>query len=406
MIDRPALLPPNASQYELAIAEAVAQWWDIPVAHLDTLWDPRQIPADLLPFLAWALSLDIWNDRWDISKKRSVTARSVALSRLRGTEPAFREFLNIVDARLVEFLPPPQGLFPKNQWTGDQLRKWRNQFPEIRVYPFRIRHTLPRNMLTIGQPWFGSRHILRPSVAGIYGGRRATWVKEGVETNVSVRVDVGSGEFARGIFTVVLPTSLPRLAPSFITGRNVIPRSSTAKSRNYIYGQGARTPDLLQPGTAISLEPDHVAAQHVVRGGFFLGKGHTLSMILRRSVAAEHVYDSVRIYDPESAITFGAPRKGGWILGSSKLRQKPFLLRITADLSRKRRGGLVVGKSFPQIVRPFDTARVDEGLSAVRAAKIGRDRVMVRTNLHREINASDSIRPDGSFRVGQIVQSL
>lgn len=406
MTDNPALLPQNATQYELAIAEAVAAWWDVPVALLDTLWDPRKIPADLLPFLAWALSLDLWNDRWDISKKRSVTARSVPLSRIRGTEPAFREFLDIVDARLVEFLPPPQGLFPKNQWTGDQLQKWRSQFPEIRVYPFRIRHELPRNQLTVGEPWFGSRHVLRPSVAGQYGGRRATWVKDGVETDVTVRVDVGTGEFARGIFTVMLPTTLPRLTAPFIAGRGFVPRASTTKSRVYIYGEGTGSPDLLQPGTSIALEPDHVAAPHVVRGGFYLGKGHTLSMILRRSIAAEHVYDSVRIYDPVSAIEFGPPRKGGWILGSSKLRQKPFLLRITADLSRRRRGGLVVGKSFPQIARPFDTARVDEGLSAVRAAKIGRDRVMVRTNLHREINTSDSIRPDGSFRVGQIIKSL
>jgi hypothetical protein len=402
--DTTALLPQNATQYELAIAEAVAAWWDVPVALLDTLWDPRKIPADLLPFLAWALSVDIWNDRWDISKKRSVTARSVALSRMRGTEPAFREFLDIVDARLVEFLPPPQGLFPKNRWSGDQLQQWRSQFPEIRVYPFRVRHVKPRNQLTIGQPWFGSRHVLRPSVAGQYGGRRATWVKNGVETGVTVRVDVGTGEFARGIFTVMLPTTLPRLAPSFIAGRGFFPRPSTAKSRVYIYGEGVRTPDLLPPGVPVSIDPDHVAAKHVVRGGFFLG--HTLSMVLRRSVAAEHVYDSVRIYDPAVAIQFGTPRKGGWILGSSKLQQQPFLLRLTADLSRRRRGGLVVGKSFPQIARPFDSSRVDEGLSAVRAAKIGRDRMMVRTNLHREINPTDSIRPDGSFRVGQIIQSL
>ena len=398
------LLWPHRTKYETAISEAVADWWKIPVDVLATIWDPRTCPENVLPYIAWALSVDLWSDKWSISKKRSVVARAPALSRIRGTEPAFSEFLDIVDGKLVEFIAPPQGLFPKSQWTPERLREWREQFPEIRVYPFRNRHQAPRNLMVIGEPWFGRRSILRKSIAAEYGGRRATCVKDGVETPISIRVDVGAGEFARGFFTVALPTRLPRVSFPAVINKRFLFRGSTANKRVYVYAEGGRSPDLLPPGVPIALKPDRVAAKHVKRGGFIVGR--TLPMVLRANNAMQFVYDSVRIYDPERAVKFGPPRKGGWILGRSKFRQAPFLLRITADLSRKRKGGFVIGSSFPAILRKFDASRLEEGFAAVRAAKIGRDRVMVRTNLHRQLAPSENIRPDGSYRVGQSIKYL
>ena len=45
-------------------------------------------------------------------------------------------------------------------------------------------------------------------------------------------------------------------------------------------------------------------------------------------------------------------------------------------------------------------------LAAVRAAKLGRDKVEVRTSLHRPITLGDRVPLDGSRRLGQVIRSL
>ena len=51
-----SLLPSNASGAEQALALSLARLSDIPVPNRD-LWNPRTIPAHLLPWLAWSLSI-------------------------------------------------------------------------------------------------------------------------------------------------------------------------------------------------------------------------------------------------------------------------------------------------------------------------------------------------------------
>ncbi|SFD76648.1 phage tail protein, P2 protein I family [Bosea sp. CRIB-10] len=397
-------LPDNARRFWRSISEAVAEWWDPPVALLDTLDDAWRIPARLLPYLAAGRSVDVWKDGWTESKKRWVIDRWISLSRRRGVETTFAAMLEIMDARLVEFLAPPQGLFPRQPWTDAERRAWREQFPELRVYPRRNRHTTPRALLVVGEPWFGGRSILRSSIAPAYGGQRATIVIDGVERPVPIRVDVGAGEFVRGLFQVMLPTTALRLTLPAILGKACVPRASTAASRSYRYGDAASRADLLLPGQPISIEPERIAAAHTLPGGF--APGSTLPMILRASRAGEHVYSSIRIYDPAKGAVFRPTKPGGWILGRSKLRQAAFTLRLTVDASRKHRGGFVIGRSLPMAARGFDDSKLQDVFAAARAAKLGRDRVLVRTSLHRPVTAGDGIPLDGSHRLGDLITDL
>lgn len=78
------LLPPNATQQERAIAETIGRVSDVPVLLRD-LWNPQTCPANLLPWLAWGMSVDEWNPDWSEQQKRDLIAASVDIHRKKGT---------------------------------------------------------------------------------------------------------------------------------------------------------------------------------------------------------------------------------------------------------------------------------------------------------------------------------
>lgn len=99
-----SLLPPNASQLERAVEAATLRIDAIPVP-LRALWNPQTIPAPLLSWLAWGLSVDVWDPAWTEPRKRAVVARSIDVHRHKGTVGAMLTALSALDynARLVEW---------------------------------------------------------------------------------------------------------------------------------------------------------------------------------------------------------------------------------------------------------------------------------------------------------------
>ena len=122
MSDRyPTLLPSNRSQLEHDLEQSQARMADIPV-EIVKLWNPAECPADLLPWLAWALSVDYWEPvLWDEQAKRGVTAQSVELHRHKGTPWSMKYFLELIglpDTEIVEWWQDdPDGLFSHEPHT-------------------------------------------------------------------------------------------------------------------------------------------------------------------------------------------------------------------------------------------------------------------------------------------------
>ncbi|MGQ7261198.1 phage tail protein I [Vreelandella sp. V005] len=83
------LLPGNASRLERAAAEALADIQRVPVL-LRQLWNPYTCEARLLPYLAWAFSVDRWDPAWSTEAKRDVIAKSFYVHRKKGTIAALR----------------------------------------------------------------------------------------------------------------------------------------------------------------------------------------------------------------------------------------------------------------------------------------------------------------------------
>ncbi|MDG4866547.1 phage tail protein I [Guyparkeria sp. 1SP6A2] len=90
MSNRASLLPPSATEAERAIEQATGRLEDVP-APQRSLWDPDTCPVDLLPWLAWALSLDAWQPYWPESVKRERIRQAVAIQRKKGTAQSVRD---------------------------------------------------------------------------------------------------------------------------------------------------------------------------------------------------------------------------------------------------------------------------------------------------------------------------
>lgn len=97
--------PTSATPLQVAIAGVDAARLaalDVPV---DRLWNPWTCPAKVLPYLAWALSVDVWDDDWTEERKRKVIAAAPAVHRLKGTLGAVKRSLDAfeLDASIVEW---------------------------------------------------------------------------------------------------------------------------------------------------------------------------------------------------------------------------------------------------------------------------------------------------------------
>jgi len=84
------LLPPNATPQERALSLATGRDVAVPVKQL---WSPFTCPANVLPWLAWALSVDEWDGTWPVETQRQVIAASIDQHRKKGTVGALRRAL-------------------------------------------------------------------------------------------------------------------------------------------------------------------------------------------------------------------------------------------------------------------------------------------------------------------------
>lgn len=87
-----SLLPPNATAQEVALSETTERIDAIPV-RARQVWNPQTCPASLLPWLAWALSVDEWNANWTDQQKRDTIAASFRVHSTKGTLAAVKTAL-------------------------------------------------------------------------------------------------------------------------------------------------------------------------------------------------------------------------------------------------------------------------------------------------------------------------
>jgi len=92
MSDLPSILPPNAGTVERDLEQVMTRLQGLSIP-LTTLWNLETCPEPLLPYLAWAMSIEVWDDTWSVEQKRASVKNSVAVHRVKGTRGAVERAL-------------------------------------------------------------------------------------------------------------------------------------------------------------------------------------------------------------------------------------------------------------------------------------------------------------------------
>jgi len=87
------LLPSNATVTEKALDAVSARIDDIPVP-IAIIGDAELTPANILPFLAWAKSVDVWDPTWSEATRRQVIVAAPAVHRVKGTPGSIEDAFN------------------------------------------------------------------------------------------------------------------------------------------------------------------------------------------------------------------------------------------------------------------------------------------------------------------------
>lgn len=84
-----SLLPPGSSALERRMAQSCSGISDLSVSLRD-LWNPQTCPVRFLPYLAWAFSVDRWDESWTESIKRRAVLDAFYIHQHKGTISALR----------------------------------------------------------------------------------------------------------------------------------------------------------------------------------------------------------------------------------------------------------------------------------------------------------------------------
>ena len=112
-----SLLPPNATPLEQVIEQTMATSMDRLDVPIDTLWQPKTCPVAALPWLAWALSVDQWDEPWLESTQREVIQSSIAVHRNKGTLAAVQQILTATGYGHAVIIEGPDDDYPTAHWA-------------------------------------------------------------------------------------------------------------------------------------------------------------------------------------------------------------------------------------------------------------------------------------------------
>ncbi|MBQ4814009.1 phage tail protein I [Pseudoalteromonas luteoviolacea] len=105
----PSLLPVNKTRLESELEQSLAlnrtqfNTERVIPESIGSQWDPLTCPEGLLPWLAWALSVDEWDETWSVETKRSMIAHSVSIHKHKGTVGAVKRALQSLGLQIEFF---------------------------------------------------------------------------------------------------------------------------------------------------------------------------------------------------------------------------------------------------------------------------------------------------------------
>ena len=407
------LLPPNATPFEVAVAQTYRRLSDVPTP-IRLVWQPWQCPVDLLPWLAWTLSVDVWDDGWSEERKRHVIASAFELHRLKGTAAGLKRHVRLVDSEVKQIVVPPQGAFASRAVTKGEMDAWLRTMPQIRVYLARevgsakglsFENSAGRTIAGSTQG-FVNHAFARFDAGRALLGRAARLWDRGNETRLRIadltttreerqalRVERVSipGNAGKGAF-------VGRFVGHVFAGHVAKPAHVVTYRQNITYEH--RLSSLSLRSAHPGLDPVDVRSERLSETGhagpYAFVKRFVGHVFAGEDRAPWMLYDRIVLHDPERA----AIRVPAWSFANySRLGIRPYTAKAAIDLKdTMHRSATAVGRfvghtyALPEKTRKQTNARF-----AVIASKAQRDRILITHKMTRPRTFYDGIPLDGSF---------
>lgn len=415
MTFRDSLLTAEASPAERAVEAASAAAYPLDWAVLRTLQNADAIPEDKLAILAWAMSVDIWDSSWPIEKRRSVVRNAIADHRLKGTLAGIRRYLAIEDAKLLQHLAPPQGVYAAPGLTKAELEAWFETMPQLR-----IRHKVRQ----IVDPAFGLMFLdadfLDLDFAGFdegeaYYGRQAFLYDRGEEVplrNVRVLkartlVDYHQTEQA-SVPGVIGESALDAdfLDLMFYDATVLAPEIYTYRlDGQYV----AETSELAFDTIPTGLDPIDARYQRSsdivdIGAAFCMGDFYDLDFVYGQDRGEFMVFDCIYLHDTARAVPF---MEAVSFFDVDRYGMPDFTFELMVDVPLDMPPDAAVEGDFLDVsfFFPTDVSKIERATDAVELAKSYRDRGLITFETTRPRTWGDGLPLDGSYRIGDRVPS-
>ncbi|MEN3238541.1 phage tail protein I [Methylobacterium ajmalii] len=394
----PATTPYNTR----LLANNVERLLELDAEVIRSLWNPETCPIEHLPYLAWALSVDLWNPNWPEVKKRSVVANALGLHQLKGTQEGISRHLTIAGATLHRVIAPPARGFYTPAMTDESRRAWLEGLPQVRIYPYLTKRTSPQKRAfyrgsTLEPRSFYGHAFQQASDGPALYGRKATFFDQGIE--VPAHYDVLQDPGAQPAERVrILGTNRKRsfFGRSFFNAAHY--QASQADSQVVsirLDGAASRQYATLSGMNVTDVNPERIYQTRIApkgrkffgrRGGFY------------QSTYAPHlIFDRVTILDPTRLKT---RKKVRTFWGHARYGIAPFTAELKVEIPMQRpaprRGRFMTG-----YWKAADMTPLTDALNAITVSKSFRDTILVDTEVHRRVRLSDGL-PLGSFKLGEM----
>jgi hypothetical protein len=416
---RQTLLPPNHTAFEEAFDLTGARIDELAV-EIPKLVRPWDIPATHLAWLAWGLSVDLWEPEWSEENHRTLAARALPMHARKGTQASIAEHIRIMGAEPRRFIVPPAKTFMMEGFTEEERQAFFARFPQLRIYPFVARGTYRFAHFTSAA--FGrAKAFLDACCIEDVGAwsrfiRTAKLWDRGEETTLTIRAVTpeGVGKFHAAEFDEVVLGAKPTralhldtppkarvfLVDDFGVAQRMI---RIPRDASYSYRLGRETYTTTWPDAdLIDVRPQHVAEQHqgqptalyATKRQFILGKHLPPTISWRFIYERWHIHDPDRVPDVRIRSTH---------LGFTRLGMPPYHAevrpRISGTQAPRTAGPFVNGYLMTGNRKPIADVR-----EAVRVSKSLRDRILLDTRTFRFPRAGDRVKI-GTVTLGRFIEA-
>lgn len=412
---RQTLLPPNRTQLEEAFDLTGARIEELAV-DIPKLVRPYGIAFTHLAWLAWGLSVDLWEKEWPEETHRNMAARSLPMHARKGTQASIAEHIRIMGADPRRFIVPPAKTFMMEAFTEEERQSFLARFPQLRIFPFVARERAVSNSRFLSGP------DGPPSAFCGWARVSSRWLRtaklwdRGEETTLTIRAVTpeGAGAFHAARFDEVIlgpkPTKAihldapPKARAYLVDDVGVAQRMiRIPRETGYTYRLGRETYTTTYPDAdLVDVRPQNVAEQH-------LGQPNALYAARRQFIAGKHlpptmswqyIYERWHIHDPDRVPDV---RVRSTHLGSTRLGMPPWHAEVRTRIKGRqapRTAGLFVN-GYLMLGDRKPIARVRE---AVRISRSLRDRILLDTRTFRFPRAGDRLKV-GTVKIGTFIEA-